>query len=52
LTLADHGGSIVNVASMLSFFGGGLAPAYSASKGGIVQLTKASPLPGHLTTFV
>lgn len=39
--LADHGGSIVNIASVLSFFGGGLAPAYSASKGGIVQLTKS-----------
>lgn len=34
-------GSIVNVASMLSFFGGGLVPAYSASKGGIAQLTKS-----------
>jgi NAD(P)-dependent dehydrogenase (short-subunit alcohol dehydrogenase family) len=34
-------GSVVNVASMLSFFGGGLAPAYSASKGGIAQLTKS-----------
>ena len=32
-------GSVVNVASMLSFFGGGLVPAYSASKGGIAQLT-------------
>ena len=26
---------------MLSFFGAGLAPAYSASKGGIAQLTKS-----------
>ena len=26
---------------MLSFFGGGLVPAYSASKGGISQLTKS-----------
>jgi NAD(P)-dependent dehydrogenase (short-subunit alcohol dehydrogenase family) len=26
---------------MLSFFGGGRAPAYSASKGGIVQLTRS-----------
>jgi NAD(P)-dependent dehydrogenase (short-subunit alcohol dehydrogenase family) len=34
-------GCIVNVASMLSFFGGGLVPAYSASKGGIAQLTKS-----------
>lgn len=34
-------GSMVNVASMLSFFGGGLVPAYSASKGGLAQLTKS-----------
>ena len=26
---------------MLSYFGGGLVPAYSASKGGIAQLTKS-----------
>jgi NAD(P)-dependent dehydrogenase (short-subunit alcohol dehydrogenase family) len=39
--LARQGGSIVNIASMLSFFGGGLVPAYSASKGAIVQLTKS-----------
>jgi NAD(P)-dependent dehydrogenase (short-subunit alcohol dehydrogenase family) len=34
-------GCIINIASMLSFFGGGLVPAYSASKGGIAQLTKS-----------
>ena len=34
-------GAIVNTASMLSFFGGGLVPGYSASKGGIAQLTKS-----------
>lgn len=39
--LAERGGSIVNVASMLSFFGGGSVPAYAASKGGIAQLTKS-----------
>jgi NAD(P)-dependent dehydrogenase (short-subunit alcohol dehydrogenase family) len=39
--LGTRGGSIVNVASMLSFFGAGLAPAYSASKGGVAQLTKS-----------
>ncbi|MBV8353091.1 MAG: SDR family oxidoreductase [Verrucomicrobia bacterium] len=39
--LARRGGSIVNIASMLSFFGAGLAPAYSASKGGVAQLTKS-----------
>jgi NAD(P)-dependent dehydrogenase (short-subunit alcohol dehydrogenase family) len=39
--LARQGGSIVNIASMLSFFGGGLVPGYSASKGGVAQLTKS-----------
>jgi NAD(P)-dependent dehydrogenase (short-subunit alcohol dehydrogenase family) len=39
--LAESGGTIVNTASMLSFFGGGLVPGYSASKGGIAQLTKS-----------
>ncbi len=39
--LARQGGSIINTASMLSFFGGGLVPGYSASKGGIAQLSKS-----------
>jgi NAD(P)-dependent dehydrogenase (short-subunit alcohol dehydrogenase family) len=39
--LSVSGGSIINIASMLSFFGGGRVPAYSASKGGIVQLTRS-----------
>ena len=39
--LAARRGCIVNTASMLSFFGAGLVPGYSASKGGIVQLTKS-----------
>jgi NAD(P)-dependent dehydrogenase (short-subunit alcohol dehydrogenase family) len=39
--LARRRGSIVNTASMLSFFGGGLVPGYSASKGGVAQLTKS-----------
>ncbi|MFM0139553.1 SDR family NAD(P)-dependent oxidoreductase [Caballeronia grimmiae] len=39
--LAKSGGAIVNTASMLTFFGGGLVPAYSASKGGVAQLTKS-----------
>jgi NAD(P)-dependent dehydrogenase (short-subunit alcohol dehydrogenase family) len=42
--LAARRGCILNIASMLSFFGGGHAPAYSASKGGIVQLTKSLAL--------
>lgn len=39
--LAAARGTIVNTASMLSFFGGPLVPAYTASKGGIMQLTKS-----------
>lgn len=39
--LAKTRGTIVNTASMLSFFGGGLVPAYSASKGGVAQMTKS-----------
>jgi NAD(P)-dependent dehydrogenase (short-subunit alcohol dehydrogenase family) len=39
--LAVRRGCIVNMASMLSFFGGGLVPGYSASKGGVAQLTKS-----------
>jgi NAD(P)-dependent dehydrogenase (short-subunit alcohol dehydrogenase family) len=39
--LAESRGTIVNTASMLSFFGGGLVPGYSASKGGVAQLTKS-----------
>lgn len=39
--LAKSGGAIVNTASMLSTFGGPMVPAYSASKGGVAQLTKA-----------
>ncbi|WP_170336184.1 SDR family NAD(P)-dependent oxidoreductase [Ruegeria arenilitoris] len=39
--LAASGGAVVNTASMLSYFGGPLVPAYSASKGGVAQLTKA-----------
>jgi NAD(P)-dependent dehydrogenase (short-subunit alcohol dehydrogenase family) len=38
------GAAIVNLASMLSFFGGGHAPAYSASKGGVAQLTRSLAL--------
>lgn len=34
-------GSVVNIASMLTFFGGPRVPGYSASKGGIGQLTKS-----------
>ncbi|KAK4984552.1 hypothetical protein LTR50_006516 [Elasticomyces elasticus] len=41
---ADAGGrrgSIINIASLLSFQGGITVPAYAASKGGVAQLTKA-----------
>lgn len=39
--LARGGGAIVNIASVMSFFGSATGPAYSASKGAIVQLTKS-----------
>jgi NAD(P)-dependent dehydrogenase (short-subunit alcohol dehydrogenase family) len=39
--LAASRGCVVNVASMLTFFGGPRVPAYTASKGGIGQLTKS-----------
>ena len=34
-------GCVINLASMLSFFGGPRVPGYSASKGGIAQLTRS-----------
>ena len=37
----DSKGKIINIASMLSFFGGYTVPAYAASKGAVAQLTKA-----------
>jgi NAD(P)-dependent dehydrogenase (short-subunit alcohol dehydrogenase family) len=42
--LAKTRGCIVNLASMLSFFGGARVPAYAASKGGIAQLTRSLAL--------
>lgn len=39
--LASTRGCVVNIASMLSFFGSAAAPAYSSSKGGVAQLTKS-----------
>jgi 2-deoxy-D-gluconate 3-dehydrogenase len=38
---AAGGGKIINIGSMTSIFGAGFAPAYTASKGGVVQLTKS-----------
>ena len=40
--LKQGGGKVINIGSMMSLFGAAYAPAYSASKGGIVQLTKAT----------
>lgn len=39
--LKARGGKLINIGSMTSIFGASFAPAYSASKGGIVQLTRA-----------
>lgn len=38
------GGKIINIGSMTSIFGAAYAPAYAASKGGIVQFTKSIAL--------
>lgn len=39
--LANGGGKIINIASLISVVGGLHVPAYAAAKGGIVQMTKA-----------
>src|SRR5215510_5220103 len=39
--LAKARGNVVNTASLYSLFGAAHAPGYSASKGGVVQLTKS-----------
>mgnify|MGYP004505754793 CR=1 FL=1 len=39
--ISNGNGKIINIASMLSYFGGYTVPAYAASKGGVAQLTKA-----------
>jgi len=36
-----HRGSIINIASLVSFSGGLTVPAYASAKGGVAQLTKA-----------
>jgi len=41
LMKAQGGGKVINIGSMMSIFGASFAPAYAASKGGIVQFTKA-----------
>lgn len=41
LMLAAGGGKIINIGSMMSIFGAPYASAYGASKGGIVQFTRA-----------
>jgi NAD(P)-dependent dehydrogenase (short-subunit alcohol dehydrogenase family) len=39
--LEQQQGCVLNIASMLSYFGSGHSPAYSSSKGAIVQLTRS-----------
>lgn len=36
-----HRGSVINIASLVSFSGGLTVPAYASAKGGVAQLTKA-----------
>ena len=38
---AAGAGKIINIGSMMSIFGASFAPAYAASKGGIVQMSRA-----------
>ncbi len=38
---AAGGGKVINIGSMMSIFGAAYAPAYAASKGGIVQFTRS-----------
>lgn len=42
--LAIAGGAVVNIASVMSIFGSATGPAYSASKGAVMQLTKSLAL--------
>lgn len=39
--LKQKAGKIINIASMTSWFGSEMIPAYASSKGGVMQLTKA-----------
>jgi len=39
--IANGSGKIINIASLLTYFGGITVPAYAAAKGGVGQLTKA-----------
>lgn len=42
--LAEAGGCVVNIASMYSMFGSPTTPAYSASKGAVLSLTRSHAL--------
>lgn len=44
LMVKAGGGKVINIGSIMSLFGAPYAPAYCASKGGIVQLTKSLAL--------
>ena len=41
---ASGGGSVTNIASIFGLVGGSLSPAYAASKGGVVNLTRSMAL--------
>ncbi|MCF7803300.1 MAG: 2-dehydro-3-deoxy-D-gluconate 5-dehydrogenase KduD [Candidatus Marinimicrobia bacterium] len=41
IMIDQDSGKIINIASLLSFTGGITVPSYSASKGGVMQVTKA-----------
>jgi 2-deoxy-D-gluconate 3-dehydrogenase len=56
MVLQGEGGKIINIASMLSFQGGILVPSYTASKSGVMGLTRLlannvnAIAPGYLVT--
>lgn len=39
--LSQRGGAIVNICSVMSFFGSGTAPGYATSKGAVMQFTRS-----------
>lgn len=45
-----HRGSIINIASLVSFQGGLNVPAYACAKGGVAQLTKS--LSNQVSKFI
>ena len=49
--LEQGSGKIINIASLTSFIGSESIPAYTATKGAVMQLTKALSNDGHLVEY-